>query len=150
VSGLTPSSIGYAVRKLPEINPLINSYHRKPFPKEETRWLSHFQFRKEFVHVNHDDSVRGDILQLVASIIDFSFVRSIVADAYSIFEEPCYDPVSLFLLDLFRYLDRIRKVKGFWRILHDPERGKNYRHLAGLREDWIPCKATFSNFRART
>jgi hypothetical protein len=68
---------------------------------QETRRLSHYEFHKEFVHVNDDGSVRGGISQLVASIIDFSFVRSIAADAYSIFGGACYDPVSLFLLDLF-------------------------------------------------
>ncbi len=142
-------SIAYVIRKLREINPFINSRHRKPFPKERTRWLSHYEFRKEFVHVNDEGSVRGGISQLVASIIDFSFVRSIAAEAYSIFGGPCYDPVSLFLLDLFRYLERIRSIKDFCLILRDPDRGCNYRRLAGLREGWIPCQATFSNFRTR-
>ena len=133
-------TIAYVIKKLREINSFINSRHLKPFPKEQARWLSHYEFRKEFVHVNDDGSVRGGICQLVASIIDFSFVRSIVADAYSIFGGACYDPVSLFLLDLFRYLDRIRSIKDFCLILHDPERGKNYRRLAGIREESIPCQ----------
>ena len=77
-------SIAYVIRKLRKINPFINDCHRKPFPKEEARWLSHYEFRKEFVQVNNDGSVRGGISQLVASIIDFSFVRSIAADVYSI------------------------------------------------------------------
>jgi hypothetical protein len=142
-------TIGYVIRKLREINPLINGCHRKSFPKEEDRWLSHYEFRKEFVHVNDDGSVRGGICQLVASIIDFSFIRSITADAYSIFGGPCYDPVSLFLLDLFRYLERIRSIKDFCLILRDPERGHNYCRLAGIPGDCIPCEATFSNFRVR-
>ena len=142
-------TIGNVIRKLRKINPLINRRHCKPFPKEQARWLSHYEFRKEFVHVNDDGSVRGGISQLVASIIDFSFVRSITAVAYSVFGGPCYDPVSVFLLDLFRYLDRIRSIKDFCLVLHDPERGKSYRRLAGIREDSIPCQATFSNFRVR-
>jgi hypothetical protein len=142
-------TIGYVIRKLRKINPLINSRNSKPFPKEKARWLSHYQFRKEYVHINDDGSVRGGISQLVAAIIDFSFVRSIAAGAYSIFGGPCYDPISLFLLDLFRYLDRIRSIKDFCLILHDPERGKNYRRLAGIPDDCIPCQATFSNFRVR-
>jgi hypothetical protein len=149
VSEPTCFTIGYVIRKLREINPLINSRHRKPFPKEPARRLSHYRFCKEFVHVNDDGSVHGGISQLVASIIDFSFVRSITAGAYSVFGGPCYDPVSLFLLDLFRYLDRIRSIKDFCLILHDPERGKNYRRLVGIRDDCIPCQATFSNFRIR-
>jgi len=158
VSELTLFSVGYLIRKLREINPAINRAHSKPFPKEEARpancagifdWLSRYHFRKEFVRVNDDGSVRGGLSQLAASIIDFPFVRSIAADTYSILGGCCYDPISLFLLDLFRYLDRIHKVKDFCRILRDPERGKNYRRLAGLGEDSIPCEATFSNFHAR-
>jgi len=149
VSELTRFSIGNVIRKLREINPLINSRHKKAFPKEQSRWLSHYEFRKEFVHVNDDGSVRGGVSQLVASTIDFSFVRSIAADAYSIFGGSCYDPVSLFLLDLFRYLERIRSIKDFCLILRDPARGQDYRRWAGLRGDWIPCQATFSNFRTR-
>jgi hypothetical protein len=149
MSDLTRFTIANVIRKLREINPLINERHRKRFPKEQARRLSHYEFRKEFVHVNEDGSVRGGISQLVASIIDFSFVRSITADAYSIFGGPCYDPVSLFLLDLFRYLDRIRSIKDFCLILRDTDRGCNYRRLAGIRDDGIPCEATFSNFRAR-
>ena len=89
MSELTCFTIGNVIKKLREINPLINSRHKKAFPKEQARWLSRYEFRKEFVHVNDDGSVRGGISQLVASIIDFSFVRSITADAYSIFGGPC-------------------------------------------------------------
>jgi hypothetical protein len=142
-------TISNVIKKLREINPLINRRHRKPFPKEQARWLSHYGFRKEFVHVNDDGSVRGGISQLVASIIDFSFVRSITADVYSIVGGPCYDPVSLFLLDLFRYLERIRSIKGFCHLLRDPLSGRNFRRLAGIRDDCVPCQATFSNFRVR-
>jgi len=149
MSDWTRFTIANVIRKLRDINPFINSRHRKPFPKEQGRWLSHYEFRKEFVHVNDDGSVRGGMSQLVASIIDFSFVRSIAADAYSIFGGPCYDPVSLFLLDLFRYLDRIRSIKDFCLILRDPLRGEKYRRLSGIRNDCIPCEATFSNFRSR-
>jgi hypothetical protein len=149
VSEPTCFTIAYVIKKLREINSFINNRHRKPFPKEQARWLSHYEFHKEFVCVNDDGSVRGGVSQLVASIIDFSFVRSIAADAYSIFGGSCYDPVSLFLLDLFRYLDRLRSIKDFCLTLRDPERGKNYRRLAGIREDSVPCQATFSNFRVR-
>lgn len=142
-------TIGYVIKKLREINPLIHGRHRKAFPKEQARWLSHYEFRKEFVQVNDDGSIRGGISQLVASIVDFSFVRSIAADAYSIFGGPCYDPVSLFLLDLFRYLERIRSIKDFCHVLRDPLRGRNFRRLAGIHNGCIPSQATFSNFRVR-
>jgi hypothetical protein len=149
VIDLTQFSIANIIANLKEINPAINWAHTKPFPKEESRWLSRYQFLPQFVHVNDDGSVRGGLSQLVAALIDFSFVRSVSADVYSIFGAPCYDPVSLFVLDLCRYLDRISDSKHFCSILRDPDLGQPYRTLAGLREDFVPCRATFTNFRGR-
>ena len=146
---LTQFSIANLITKLKEINPAINWQHCNPFPKEESRRLSRYRFRRQFVVVNDDGSVQGGLSHLVASTIDFSFVRSISANAYSIFGAPCYDPVSLYVLDLFRYLDRIPDIKHFCRILRDPVRGQRYRAFAGLTDDCIPCQATFTNFRAR-
>ena len=146
---LTQFSIANIITKLKEINPAINWAYHKPFPKEEARWLSHYQFRRQFVAVKDDGSVQGGLSQLVASTIDFSFVRSISADAYSILGAPCYDPVSLFVLDLFRHLDHIPNVKHLCEILRDPAWGQSYRAFAGLQADAIPCQATFSNFHAR-
>jgi hypothetical protein len=149
VIDITRFSIANIIANLKEINPAINWAHTKPFPKEESRRLSHYQFHPQFVHVNDDGSIRGGLSQLVAALIDFSFVRSVSADAYSIFGAPCYDPVSLFVLDLCRYLDRIPDSKHFCSILRDPDLGQPYRTLAGLRENSIPCRATFTNFRGR-
>jgi len=149
VIDLTQFSIDNIIANLKEINPAINWAHAKPFPKEESRWLSRYQFHPQFIHVNDDGSVRGGLSQLVTSLIDFSFVRSVAADAYSIFGAPCYDPVSLFVLDLSRYLDKIADIKHFCFILRDPGLGQSYRALAGLRDDFILCRATFTNFRAR-
>ena len=146
---LTQFSIDNIIAHLKEINPAIVAAHQKPFPKEESRFLSRYRFHPQFVHVNDDGSVRGGISQLIASTIDFSFVRSIAADAYSIFGAHCYDPVSLFVLDLFRYLDKIADVKHFCSILRDPGPGRSYRSFAGISDNCIPCRATFSNFRAR-
>jgi len=149
VIDLTQFSIANIIVKLKEINPAVNWAHAKPFPKEESRWLSRYRFRPQSVQVNDDASVRGGLSQLVASLIDFSFVRSVSADAYSVFGAPCYDPVSLFVLDLFRFLDKIADSKHFCSILRDPGLSQAYRTLAGLRDDAIPCRATFSNFRRR-
>jgi len=73
VIDLTQFSIDNIIANLKEINPAINCANSKPFPKEESRWLSRYQFRPQFVHVNDDGSVRGGLSQLVASLIDFSF-----------------------------------------------------------------------------
>jgi len=149
VIDLTQFSIDTMIAKLKEINPAINWAHSKPFPKEESRWLSRYQFHPQFFHVNDDGSVRGGLSQLAGSLIDFSFVRSVAADAYSIFGAPCYDPVSLFILDLFRYLDKISDLEHFCSILRDPGLGQAYRTLAGIADYSIPCRATFTIFRGR-
>jgi len=73
VIDLTQFSIDNIIVKLKEINPTINWAHSKPFRKEESRWLSRYQFHLQFIQVNDDGSVRGGLSELVASIMDFSF-----------------------------------------------------------------------------
>jgi hypothetical protein len=85
---------------------------------------------------------------MIISLIDFTFVRSLVADAYSIFGPPCYDPVTLFLLDLFRYVDDYPDMNAFLTVLREEKRGSEYRRYAGITFD-IPSEGTFSNFRKR-
>jgi hypothetical protein len=86
--------------------------------------------------------------RLITSLIDFSFIRSLVAHCYCDKGPPCYDPPSLFLLDLFRHIDDHKEMSRFCEILRDQYRGRSYRMLAGINAH-IPCEATFSNFRAR-
>jgi hypothetical protein len=85
---------------------------------------------------------------MITSLIDFSFVRSLVAHCYSEYGPPCYDPPSLFLLDLFRYIDGYQNLSKFLELLRDKDRGRVYRSHAGILDN-IPCEATFSIFRAR-
>jgi hypothetical protein len=85
---------------------------------------------------------------MITSLIDFSFIRSLVADAYSFLGPACYDPVSLFLLDLFRYIDEYPDMNAFLTDVRDDDWGRAYRGYAGISEH-IPCEATFSNFRKR-
>src|ERR1017187_4891082 len=135
-------NISHLIRNLRKSNKRINRLHNRIFPKEEARWLSHYKFKKERITIHDNGFIPGGILNLICSTIDFSFIRSLVADAYSIFGGPCYDPVSLFLLDLFRYLDNFRSTKDFIRILRDPFLGQYYRRWAGITQDAIPCEAT--------
>ena len=86
---------------------------------------------------------------MIISLIDFSFVRSLVADCYSAFGPPCYDPPSLFLLDLFRYVDGYQDMSEFLKMVRDKDRGRAYRTHAGIFMDNIPCEGTFSHFRIR-
>ncbi len=85
---------------------------------------------------------------MITSLIDFSFIRSIVADCYSPYGPACYDPPSIFLLDLFRYIDGHQNMAKFLQLLRDNDRGRVYRTHAGILNN-IPCEGTFSVFRAR-
>jgi len=85
---------------------------------------------------------------MITSLIDFSFVRSLCASCYSIKSPPAYDPVSLFLLEMFRYIDRHQNMDKFLEVLRDHDRGRAYRTYAGIYGD-IPTKGTFSNFKDR-
>ena len=85
---------------------------------------------------------------LIWTLIDFSFVRSLAADAYSEEGRDAYDPVSLFLLDLFRYILGCT-MKEFCTKLRDKLNGASYRYYAGINLLHIPCEADFSNFRMR-
>ena len=84
---------------------------------------------------------------MITSLIDFSFIRSLVAHRYSNNGPPCYDPPSLFLLDLFRYIDGHQHMSQFLEVLHDKDRGRAYRIYAGISMDHIPREGTFSHFR---
>ena len=86
---------------------------------------------------------------MITALIDFAFIRSLVADCYSPYGPPCYDPPSLFLLDLFRHIDGHHNMKKFLEIVRDNDRGRAYRRYAGISKDHIPCQGTFSIFRER-
>jgi hypothetical protein len=93
--------------------------------------------------------IQGGCAKMIISLIDFSFIRSLVAHRYSIKGPPCYDPPSLFLIDLFRYLDGYQNMSQFLELIRDKDRGRAYRKYAGISMDNVPCEGTFSNFRAR-
>jgi hypothetical protein len=50
-----------------------------------------------------------------------------------------YDSVSLFLLDLVRYLRKYPDMKTFVAVVRDWERGKHYRLYAWINSKNIPC-----------
>jgi len=138
-------TINRIAKKLNKINLKVSLSHQKPFPY--TSLLSHYQFKKQFVKIFPDGSVRGGYSKMITSLIDFSFIRSLVAHRYSNNGHPCYDPPSLFLLDLFRYIDGHQHMSKFLEVLHDKDRGRPYRIYAGISMDHIPCEGTFSYFR---
>ena len=143
---LNKFNINSVSRKLNGINDRI-SIANIPFPCLVL--LSNYRFKKKHVTILPNGDIQGGFTKMITSLIDFSFVRSLTANCYSIKSPPAYDPPSLFLLELFRYIDRHQNMDRFLEVLRDKDRGRAYRAYAGLCEDHIPTKGTFSNFKNR-
>lgn len=134
-------------KRLNKINIKIGLENQATFPS--LYLLSSYSFEKKFVKIYDNGDIDGGFCKMLTSLIDFSFVRSLVAHTYSIWGRPCYDPVSLFLLDIFRYIDGYKHMKQILSILRDKDRGRAYRTYTGLSMHDLPCEATISNFHAR-
>ena len=144
---LTPFSLKEILRKLNSINVQINLEHQEVFPKERFRLLSWYRYKRRFV----DISPQGyfSLSKLSTSLIDFSFVRSLVASSYSKEGGYCFDPASFFILYLSGYLDEFKSQAEFIFCLHDKDKGRCYRTYAGISYERISCEADFSNFKKR-
>jgi len=147
VNPLHKFTINIISKRLNKININISLSHQKPFPN--LFLLSNYHFKKRFVKICSNGDIKGGYCRMITSLIDFSFIRSIVANCYSPYGPPCYDPPSIFLIDLFRYIDGHQNMAKFLQLLRDKDRGRCYRTYAGISEDNIPCEGTFSIFRAR-
>ena len=145
---LMPFSIGSVIKKLNHIHFQISAKHQIPFPKLEAFWLSKYAYERRYIRIHNDGRLDGGLSRFVSSLVDFSFVRSIVAHKYSLIGF-AYDPVSIFLLDLFRYLEKYPDMKTFAAVLRDWDQGRHYRLYAGINNRNIPCEATFTNFKER-
>ena len=147
VNRLNQFTIASVAKKLNQININVALSHQNPFPN--LHLLSYYRFKKRFVKIFPNGDIKGGMCRMIASLIDFSFIRSLVADCYTTIAPPCYDPPSLFLLELFRFIDGYKEMNRFCQLLRDEDRGRSYRQLAGITPDNIPCEATFSHFRNR-
>ncbi|MFP4038004.1 MAG: hypothetical protein ACLFUE_10820, partial [Desulfobacteraceae bacterium] len=136
------------IKKLNGIFVSINTDHDRPFPKPDCFLLSHYQYQRRYISIDQYGRIAGGLSRMLSSLIDFSFIRSIVAHKYRL-AGVAYDPVSLFMLELFCRLEKFSDMKSFTNVLRDPVRGRHYRLYAGISEEHIPCEATFSNFKAR-
>jgi len=145
---LASFSIGSIIKKINRIHVCINSKHDRPFPKSSLFWLSAYTYQRRYIKIHPDGRIAGGLSRFVSSLIDFSFIRSIVADQYLEIGF-AYDPVSLFLLGLFCYLEKYPDMKTFAGVIRDREKGKHYRLYAGIKYPNIPCEATFTNFKKR-
>jgi hypothetical protein len=147
VNRLKKFTIATVAKKLNKININVSLSHQNPFPN--LNLLSHYRFKKRFVKIFENGDIQGGMCRMIASLIDFSFIRSLVADRYSGIGPPCYDPPSLFLLELFRFIDGHQNMSRFCEVLRDDDRGRSYRQLAGIAPDNIPSEGTYSHFRKR-
>lgn len=147
VNRLNQFTIASVAKKLNQININVSLSHQNPFPN--LHLLSHYRFKKRFVKILPNGDIKGGMCRMIASLIDFSFIRSLVADCYTTIAPPCYDPPSLFLLELSRFIDGYKEMSRFCQLLRDEDRGRSYRQLAGITPDNIPCEGTFSHFRKR-
>jgi hypothetical protein len=146
---LFPFHLGNVIRKLNEIRIAINLKYQQPFPKSRSRLLSYYCFVPRRIKINPSGEIAGGFSRFVTSLIDFSFVRSVCASAYSSVGGYAYDPVSLFLLELFRYLEKFSDLKTFLSTVRDEEKGKHYRLYAGISLSHIPCEADFTHLKDR-
>jgi hypothetical protein len=146
---LFPFHLGNVIKKLNKIRITINLKHQNPFPKSKDRLLSHYSFVKRRINIKPSGEIQGGLARFVTSLIDFSFVRSICASAYSPIGGHAHDPVSLFLLELFRYLEKFPDMKSFLSIVRDEEKGKHYRLYAGISHSRPPCEGDFTYLRDR-
>ena len=145
---LASFSIGSVIKKLNRIHVRINSKYNRPFPKPRCFWLSEYTYKRRYIKIHPDGSIAGGLSRFVTSLVDFSFIRSIVAHEY----KPlgcAYDPVSLFLLELFRYLEKYPSMSDFVKTIRDREKGKHYRLYAGIKYPYWPCEGTFTNLKNR-
>jgi len=146
---LFPFHLGNVIRKLNQIRIAINLQHQQSFPKSRSRLLSYYCFVSRRIKINPSGEIAGGLSRFVTSLIDFSFVRSICASAYSFVGGHAYDPVSLFLLELFRYLEKFPDLKTFLSTVRDQEKGKHYRLYAGISLAHIPRDADFTHLKDR-
>ena len=131
---------------------LLNQHHRDtfttPFPKASSRWLSHYAFTPHAIEFTAQGDVDGGISWLVGATLDFSFTRALCAPHYGARGGRCYDPTSLIMLEVATKVDQYVDYAQFCRDLHDSDKGRRYRQLAGL-HDSVPGEDDLCHFRSR-
>jgi hypothetical protein len=119
-----------------------------PFPKVPGRWLSHYQFTPRPIALTTEGDVDGGLSWLVGVTLDLRFTRSICAPYYGTRGGHCYDPASLVVLEVAATVDQYVDYARFCGDLHQSDKGRRYRQLAGL-EAHIPSQSDLSHFRDR-
>ncbi len=141
-------SIRETSRKMQKINLQINLRSQRSFPKPKEKLLSFYEYKGAKIRIKKRKLV-GGLPRLIWCLVDFSFIRSLVADAYSSEGGPCY--MILYLLFFLIYSGTFLgyTMKDFCDILEDKYQGASYRYYTGISNYRIPCEADFSNLRVR-
>jgi hypothetical protein len=130
----------------------LNQQHREacttPFPKDPSRWLSHYQFTPRPIALTREGDVEGGLSWLLGATFDFSFTRALCAPHYGARGGSCYDPASLVLLEMAAHVDHYVDYAHFCRDLHQADKGLRYRELAGLHAH-VPGEDDLCHFRYR-
>ena len=119
-----------------------------PFPKDPRRWLSHYHFTPHPIALTSQGDVDGGLSWLVGSTLDFSFTRSLCAPSYGTRGGNCYDPASLVVLEVAAKVDHYVDDAQFCDNLHQSDKGRRYRQLAGLHGS-LPGEDDLCHFRYR-
>ena len=131
---------------------VLNQHNRDtfttPFPKAPSRWLSHYEFIPHAIEFTSQVDVDGGLSWLVGATLDFSFTRALCAPPYGTRGGRCYDPASLIVLEVAAKVDQYVDYAQFCRDLHDTDKGRRYRQLAGL-YDSVPGQDDLCHFRYR-
>jgi len=130
----------------------LNQRHREtfttPFPKAPSRWLSHYHFTPHPIGLTARGDIDGDLSWLVGATLDFSFTRALCAPYYGTRGGRCYDPASLVVLEVAAKVDEYVDYAQFGKDLHQSDKGRRYRQLAGL-HDAVPAEGDQCHFRYR-
>ena len=147
-TALSPFSLEELVKKAEELNRENQKTYITTFPKDPGRLLSHYRFEPRPIRFTCEGEVEGGLSHLLGSLFDFSFTRSIFAPLYSKEGGHCFDPASLFFLELASKVDGYPDYASFCKDLRQEEKGRSYRLLAGI-EDSIPGEDDLCHFRYR-
>lgn len=145
---IAPFDLEAFVQAAATLNQRVLDAFTTPFPKAPHRWLSHYHFRPRPIEFTAAGEVEGGLSWLLGAAIDLSFTRALFAPYYSKEGGHCYDPASSFFLEVASRVDGYPDYARFCADLHQQDKGRRYREIAGLRTS-IPGEDDLSNFRRR-
>jgi hypothetical protein len=145
---LTPFDLDAFIAHADALNEQNRQTFTAPFPKASSRWLSHYKFTPQSIAFTSQGDVDGGFSWLVGVTLDLSFTRSLCPTSYGARGGSCYDPASLVFLEVAAKVDQYTDYAQFCRDLHDSDKGRRYRQLAGL-HGAIPGEDDLCHFRHR-